>query len=45
MTREETISYLNNKGFIVIDSLSSSTSTGDLLLYNSRKLTLEFEEN
>jgi 2-O-methyltransferase len=45
MTREETISYLNNKGFIVIDSLSSSTSTGDLLLYNSRKLTLEFGEN
>ena len=40
LSREETISYMKDKGFLVVDSLSSNTDAGDLMLYNSMRYSI-----
>ena len=40
LSREETISYMKDKGFLVVDSLSSNADAGDLMLYNSMRYSI-----
>jgi len=40
LTRDETISYLLARGFVVVDSVSSSAQVGDLMLYNSKMYSI-----
>ena len=40
LTRNDTISYMEKKGFLVVDSLSSIAESGDLMLYNSKRYSI-----
>jgi len=40
LSRTETISYMKEKGFLVVDAFSSNTETGDLMLYNSMRYSI-----
>ena len=40
LSREETILYMKEKGFLIVDALSSNSESGDLMLYNSMRYSL-----
>lgn len=40
LSREETILYMKEKGFLMVDALSSNSESGDLMLYNSMRYSL-----
>jgi len=40
LSREETILYMKEKGFLVVDTLSSNSEAGDLMLYNSMRYSV-----